>query len=356
MVGDLVSIHEFAKKYVPHLFFSKGEKYLPCDIFFAGIDIKSNKEMYDKIADDQEKIDKCICYYNINEGKKYDVYQYWLYYAYNPFKIIPIFITDDHEHDLECVKVFVGKKSRIPEFITCNIHSERQIVRIINGLIPDILVEDGGHGMLAKIEPFQKPWYGFKFKEGGHEFKPSPKKQCKELMEEIISNPEVIDNELKLVGNDYGSVGKMYAPNVPWARWEYYKPEDTLLGFDKIKTSINSIIVGFNDTNLPEAIMQSRQKMYITKEQYNELGNLIPGLKKDEDLGPPTIETLFRQPAAQALSQINIHSIDDVMSLNTKDIRSSLGKYIKENKIAMRSPNTTAIKLLKDNLDQFARK
>lgn len=199
--------------------FSKDERYLPCSLFFAGENIVENREQYEKLTDDQ-KLDRLSCYYHVAEGQRYTVYQYWYYYAYNQYRL------DDHEHDFECLKVFVGKRTGRPEIITCNIHSWREIAEV-NGEVPEIKVEEGGHGLFYKKHRLWKWSPGLKLRI-------QPSESCEALRGMMMpSAPRLMDKNLKLIGNDYGGFGKRWAPQVPWARWEYYLPEETLHGLDR---------------------------------------------------------------------------------------------------------------------------
>lgn len=214
------------KKYAPALLFSRGERYLPCNLFFAGDNIASNREEYEKLTEDQ-KLGELYCYYHVAEGQRYTVCQYWYYYAYNEYALpVPLF-RDDHEHDFECFKVFVDKQEDQPKIITCNIHQFREVTPV-EGEIPKIKVEKGGHGLFTK----DKRWRWSR----GLEFRIQPSKSCEELRERMMpSARRLMDKRFKLLGNDYdwARIGRLAGPQVPWARWEYYLPEETLYGLDR---------------------------------------------------------------------------------------------------------------------------
>ena len=208
--------------YAPTLVFSKGEKYFPCDIFFAGSNVINNKQEYDKLSE-EEKLGNILCYYHVNTGRKYIVYQYWYYYTYNPYRVLLFY--NDHEHDFESAKIFVGKKSQKPEYIICNIHEKRNSSKIKNGEIPNIHVELGGHGL--RPEKQSEPWVWFGEKDEDKRIKAVPKKpehSCENLRLKVLKQPiGVIDTELRIVGNNFSPTRK--APQVPWIRSEYYLPE-----------------------------------------------------------------------------------------------------------------------------------
>jgi len=146
-------IEKMVEDNTPALVFRKKERYLPCDLFFAGCEIENNRRAYDNLSEGQ-KGEKVYCYYHFNEGKKFKVCQYWYYYAYNLY--LPF---DNHIHDIDCVKLFVNKKADEPEYITCNLHKGRQIAKLENGKVPALEVELGGHGMLAKVPGLKLPLY-----------------------------------------------------------------------------------------------------------------------------------------------------------------------------------------------------
>lgn len=213
------------EKYAPILVFGKDEQYLPSNLFFAGEDIIDNKQEYDKLSESQ-KLGEVCCYYHIGEGQRFTVYQYWYYYAYNEYALLPG-IKDNHEHDFECFKVFVDKETGQPKIITCNIHFFREITPV-DGDIPKIKVERGGHGLFTKNMRWR--W------DRGRELWVRPAESCEELRRKMMPfAPQLIDTDFKLIGNDYDwlRIGKLAGPQVPWARSEYYLPEKTLYGLDK---------------------------------------------------------------------------------------------------------------------------
>lgn len=228
------------EKYVPTLVFSKGEKYLPCNLFFRGNDIINNKQEYDKLRKSQ-KLDEVCCYYHINEGQRYTVYQYWYYYAYNEYALGPGF-RDNHEHDFECFKVFVDKESGQAKIITCNIHFFREITPI-DDVVPEVKVERGGHGFFTK----NKRWRW----DRGLELEIRPTESCEELRRRMMPlAPQLINTDFKLIGDDYDwlKIGRLAGPQAPWARSEYYLPEKTLHGLDR-RTQIDlSQIPGIEQT------------------------------------------------------------------------------------------------------------
>lgn len=248
------------EKYAPTLAFSKGEKYFPCNLFFKGNNIIENKQKYDKLEKSQ-KDDEVCCYYHVNKGQKHTVYQYWYYYAYNEYALAPG-LRDNHEHDFECFKVFVDKKSGQPKIITCNIHFFREITPI-DGEVPEVKVEKGGHGLFTK----KKRWRW----DRGHELHVRPTESCEKLRRKMIPlAPQLINTNFKLIGNDYDwlRIGKLAGPQVPWARSEYYLPEKTLHGLDE-RTKVNlSQIPGIEQT-VPyiELVKRMRAKPKKMKEQ-----------------------------------------------------------------------------------------
>ena len=193
------------EKYAPTLVFSKEEQYFPCNILFKGEDIVNNKQKYDKLSEEERK-EKVCCYYHVNEGERYSVYQYWYYYAYNEYVIIDFlnFLKDNHEHDFECFKVFVDKETGAPKVITCNIHLFYETTQI-NGDIPKIKVEKGGHGLFIGNNR------GWRWDQG-YEIKIQPTDSCEELRGKMMPFiHRFIDTNLKLIGNDYDwfHIGKL---------------------------------------------------------------------------------------------------------------------------------------------------
>ena len=41
---------DYVEKFAPELAFSKNERYLPCELFLAGRDIRGNKKSYEKLS------------------------------------------------------------------------------------------------------------------------------------------------------------------------------------------------------------------------------------------------------------------------------------------------------------------
>ncbi|MCL5035869.1 MAG: hypothetical protein M1269_02015 [Chloroflexi bacterium] len=117
--------------YQPHLVmsskkpWSKGERLAPVKMNFDGDwNILNNKENYKKdyygndkvnqISKEQGTVYTHEMFSEVN-GEKYKVYQYWYYWAENPFYI------DQHEHDLQYVQVYV-KENGQPKWVFTNSH------------------------------------------------------------------------------------------------------------------------------------------------------------------------------------------------------------------------------------------
>ena len=293
-------------KNAPTLFFSKSEKYLPCDLFFSGKEVINNKQEYDALTS-TEKNDVASCYYHITNGKKYTILQYWYYYSFNNYRL------DDHEHDFECVKIFINKTTQQPMYINCNVHSYNKVVDLKNKMVPKVKVDLGSHAMLPDIDDLTLPlhswiWHGTKDKE----YKILPKKSIEELRIEVMKNPhQVIDKDFKIIGNDYDliGIGRFYAPKMPWARIEYYIPERSL------------------------------PKMEIKKS--------LVGLEPEEET--PSLEFfLGSQKYAFILNKAGINSPKDLVSRNLDLIQSKMKKISKEENLKIIIPSKKEISHWKD--------
>lgn len=332
------------EEYAPTLVFSKGEKYFPCDVFFAGQKVVDNKQEYDKLPD-QQKSDDLLCYHHVNVGQDFTVYQYWYYYAHNPYPIKYLHISNDHEHDFECFKLFVGNESKRPEYITCNIHDDRQIVKLGKRAMPEIKVELGGHGLHADTEPL--PWYWRGKSDYGKMLKVLPSKSCENLRLEIMQEPfEIMDKSFKLIGSDYSFVGKYSAPTLPWTRWEYYFPEETLLGIPKMKLPVQTLTINQSSNTFLEAIELGRERGTILPKQYATLRSAFPTLRAENKIEPPPFNKFFRSGIyADILKEVGINSMKDVTTHDPKTIHSLIKKYTEKNKLKVAIPSSKDIEV-----------
>ncbi len=137
---------DLARKFAPEISFSKGERYYPCDLFFAGNDIVRNRNEYEALP--QNKKEELItCYYHIVESKTHVAYQYWYYYAYNDYSGgWTLGTPDTHDHDMEFAIVYVDKSSGSPLVMALNQHHWLNWVWNPNLEMP-IFAKEGGHGM-----------------------------------------------------------------------------------------------------------------------------------------------------------------------------------------------------------------
>jgi hypothetical protein len=210
------------QRFAPKLKFSSGEKYFPCDLFFGGKDIKQNKRKY-LLLDEHERSRKICCYFHVVQGAMFDAYEYWYYYAFNEYLLIPRTpIADNHDHDLEYAIVFVNKKNDRPEHLLLNQHFWQNHVPL-NGTIPAVFVEKGGHGMFVERKA------SYKWQPDGDELTPEPKKDTETLRAQVVSAEprDIIDGKEKLIGEDYDQlkIGKLWGPSTPWSRPPvYYLP------------------------------------------------------------------------------------------------------------------------------------
>lgn len=232
--------HQFA----PTLVFSKNERYYPCEVFFDDSrNVVSNRERYDSKSG-SEKLQMVSCYYWIVSGLQYYIYEYWLYYAFNPYAIIDISknfaLVDNHDHDFESAYVYVSKETLRPQRIVLNHHFWHNIEDLSDGEIK-VFVERDGHGMFGR----RNHWLTWlmdkvgllKWEQGGVELKPERLIAIEDLRKEVMRDPiDIVDTSGKLIGNDYDSsrIGKMFGPSVPWWRPHYYLPETLLKGLDKV--------------------------------------------------------------------------------------------------------------------------
>jgi len=233
-----------ARTFVPTLAFSKNEQYYPCELFFDGRrDVITNKERYDARTD-SDKLGMMCCYYTVVSGLQYYIYEYWFYYAFNPYAIIDISkniaLADNHEHDFESAYVYVNKETLRPEKIVLNQHFWHNIEEFAGGKIK-VFVERGGHGMFGRrnhwLTRLMDELNLLKWDPGGLEFKPERVIVVDELRKEVMSDPaNILDISGKIIGDDYESsrIGKMFGPSVPWWRPHYYLPETLLRGLDRV--------------------------------------------------------------------------------------------------------------------------
>jgi len=287
-----------AHDFVPTLAFSKYEQYYPCELFFdERRDVITNKERYDGKTD-SEKSEMICCYYAVFSGLQYYVYEYWFYYAFNPYAIVDISkniaLVDNHEHDFESAYVYVNKETLRPERIVLNQHFWHNVEESSGGQIK-VFVERGGHGMFGTRNHWLT-WLMDKLKmlkwdPGGPEIKPSRMIAVDELRKVVMQDPgSVLDTSGKIIGNDYDSsrIGKMFGPSVPWWRPHYYLPEILLRGLDRVvpdrvalafKLPSTPPLSMFGSVSLPqgyESLEQAARRALevgmLTAAQFRELG------------------------------------------------------------------------------------
>jgi hypothetical protein len=263
---------------------------------------------------EEEKLQRMCCYYHINKRKDYSVIQYWYYFAYNPK------LGDKHEHDFECVKIFI--KDKIPRFITCNVHKWDTTEFLENGRIPDIKVCKDSHAMVPMLN-LKLPTHIWKIeKTSGLKEKVRPTKSVeKDLREEIMRRPfKIINDDFKLYGdNNTPIIGDFYAPVLPWARIEYYFPE--------------------------EALKKNEEAIHFLGEAYSPkrfMINFSEEFKRAKDL-PPVEFFLGSKSYAYLLEKMGIASVEDLSRADPKIIRSQMRKMVQENKIDIKLPSTKEI-------------
>jgi len=347
----LEKVPDKVEQYAPTLIFSKGEKYFPCDMFFSGKKVVENKQEYDKLSE-QEKLEKILCYYHINIGQEFIVYQYWYYYAHNPYRILWS-IDNNHEHDFECFKLFVGKESTKPEYFTCNIHNDRELTKIKNGKIPIIQVELGGHGLYPEAK--SKPWYWIGEKDHNKTLKIKPLSSlnsCENLRLEVSKKPfDVIDKKFKIIGSDYSIIGKGNAPTMPWIRWEYYLPEMTLLGIQNIKLPVDSLKANKFSPDISKAIQHEREMGVVSSSQYLSFKSEIPELPAENKIKSYNINKFFTsEKYGYILNEIGINSMNDVIKLEPKEIHLRLDSYNKKNNLKIAIPSIKEIEIWQKEL------
>ncbi|MFX0140435.1 MAG: hypothetical protein ACFFDN_42745, partial [Candidatus Hodarchaeota archaeon] len=148
-----------------------GEKCFPVSFSFDNADVEDNKAEYKPyfIGIDSDSKDQRPAVYvhhvpYVKDGNKtYNVIEYWLYYADNPYldKLIEldffgkkIIIDDNHEHDWECY--FVYLENGQPEYVVTGLHGlwvkhdwNRLLTEVDdkNHIHPKIAVDCGSHAM-----------------------------------------------------------------------------------------------------------------------------------------------------------------------------------------------------------------
>lgn len=256
----------------------------------------SNKERYEAKAE-SEKLRMVCCYWSVASGLQYYVYEYWLYYAFNPYAILDIskrtVVADNHEHDFESAYVYVNKETLRPERMVLNHHFWHNFDELADGEIR-VFVERDGHGMFGR----KNHWLTWlmdklallKWESGGLELKPDRMIPVDELRKEVMRDPAtILDTSGKLIGNDYDSskIGKMFGPSVPWWRTHYYLPETLLKGLDKVVPDklalafrlpstpplslLGSLSLPQGFDSLDQAARRALEIGMLTKAQYAEL-------------------------------------------------------------------------------------
>jgi hypothetical protein len=138
-----VKLHKNAIKLV----FSAQEQYYPVDSLFFDDDNVSNN-FADYVAGKRPNTVKA--YYLLGEDTTDSyVVEYWIYYAYNQYNLFGF--PDNHEHDFECIYVWVNKAGHK---ISKMVLSQHFWTNKYEKNIPDTIylaVEKGGHGMILVI-------------------------------------------------------------------------------------------------------------------------------------------------------------------------------------------------------------
>jgi hypothetical protein len=166
-----VKLHKETLKMV----FSADEQYFPVDgLFYDDQDVSNNKANYGVGTKPSSGVKAYFKVSTHNDdpdiGLDEYIVQYWIYYAYNDYKILNI-VPNEHEHDFESITVWVSKPtSTIPARITKMILSQHMWVnKYYCDQFPRsdelfIAVEKGGHGMMLLKELgsfyafFELPW------------------------------------------------------------------------------------------------------------------------------------------------------------------------------------------------------
>jgi hypothetical protein len=174
IASDTISVK--LHKEILKLVFSEDEQYFPVDgLFYDDQNVSNNKANYQIGTKPSSGVKT---YFKVSThdddpdiGSDEYVVQYWIYYAYNDYKLLGV-IPDEHEHDFESITLWINKPtsqncpSRIAQMILSqhfwiNDYIDQQFKN------PDeilIAVEKGGHGMLLLKELgsnyalFEKPW------------------------------------------------------------------------------------------------------------------------------------------------------------------------------------------------------
>ncbi|MCD6310351.1 MAG: hypothetical protein J7M18_06520 [Candidatus Eremiobacteraeota bacterium] len=151
-----------AEMYNPYLVMSgkgvlsPGERLAPVKMNFDGDwDILNNKKNYKDTLYGNEKVGDVSAEQGATyvhemfteiDGEKYKVYQYWYYWAENPFYI------DQHEHDLQYVQVYV-KEDGTPRYIYTNSHFDP---------VPYVVEQKGkiDEGGNRAYSPSEIKWHG----------------------------------------------------------------------------------------------------------------------------------------------------------------------------------------------------
>ena len=277
---------DLAFKFAPRISFSKGERYFPCPVFFAGTHIIGNREAYGALSD-LEKKQMISCYYHVVEDEKHAAYEYWYYYPYNDYSGgwtggLP----DRHDHDMEFAIVYVSKSSGSPVALALNQH------HWLNwswspALELSIFAEEGGHGMFRHRRPLDS------WEDGGLTVKVEPKQTVESLRERFI-NPEpaqLIEDDGMIKGRSANFIGMWAKPKVPWARFrEYALPISTLFAeVEEEKSRLLSrapralaytvpgapeelaLSLPYNKPTRQENLQEALRLQLITRDQYEAL-------------------------------------------------------------------------------------
>jgi hypothetical protein len=279
----------YVEKFAPELSFSKNERYFPCELFLAGRDIRSNKKAYERLSEN-EKLRAVRCYFHVVRGDSHDAYEYWYYYAFNEYVLVPpLLISDNHDHDFEYVIVFVNKRTNRPEFLCLNQHYWHNFLRL-DGTIPTICVEKGGHGLFVENKPTNK------WTKGGHKLRPMPRTSLEELRRNFLE-PEphdMIDGGNKLIGENYDPlrIGKFFGPTTPWSRTKVYHLPITEILREVLPSlrmypmlapglpSVQTISLPYSEPTLEENVQLAIKEKLGTPENYDTILKARRGTSK----------------------------------------------------------------------------
>jgi hypothetical protein len=159
----------------------------------------------------------------------------------------------------------------------------------------------------------------------------------------MLTTYPVMDDEFKIIGDDYDILGRLAAPKMPWARIEYYLPEESLKSITEQQARKSPALTKQPSAESPKALALGEKNLGPSKRRPVAPKKFQPLRIENQEKTPSLEFFLGSKIYAYVLNKAGINSIEELSCLDVDTIQSRMRTSTQKENLAIAIPSNDEI-------------